>query len=86
MATWQKKCPNFAKRQKSDNDPDASRCSHCNTTGHEETNCYVEANMENQLPKWTLTETQQKLIDEYKKSNKPINPQNLKPSTSEDLN
>ena len=42
--------------------------------------------MDNCPPKWTLTETQQKLIDEYKKSNKPINPQNPKPSTSKDLN
>ena len=43
-------------------DPDAPRCSHCNTPGHEEPNCYFGANMENHPPKWTLTETQQKLI------------------------
>ena len=42
--------------------------------------------MENRPPKWTLTENQQKLIDEYKKSNKPINPRITKPSTSKDLN
>ena len=67
-------CPKLAKRQKLDNDPDAPRCSHCNTTGHEEHKCYFGANMENRPPKWKLTETQQKIIDEYKKSNKPINP------------
>ena len=81
-----KECPKLAKRQKMDKDPDAPRCSHCNTTGHEEPNCYFGANMENRPPKWTLTETQQKLIEEYKKSNKPINPRNPKPSSSKDLN
>ena len=69
-----------------DQDPDAPRFSYCNTPCHEETNCYFGANMENRPPKWTLTETQKKLIEEYKKSNKPINPRNLKPSTSKDLN
>ena len=81
-----KKCPKLAKRQKMDQDPDAPRCAHCNTPGHEEPNCYFGANMENSPPKWTLTKTQKKLIEEYKKSNKPINPRNLKPSTSKDLN
>ena len=80
-----KECLKLAKRQKLDNDQDAPRCAHCNTTGHEEPNCYFAANMENRPPKWTLTEPQQKLIDEYKKSNKPINPRNSKPSTSKDL-
>ena len=55
-----KECPKIAKRQKLDNDPDAPRCAHCNTTGHEELNCYFGANMENRPPKWTLTETQTK--------------------------
>ena len=81
-----KECPKLAKGQKLVNDPDAPRCAHCNTTGHEEPNCYFGANMENRPPKWTLTETQQKLIDEYRKLNKPINPRNSKPSTSKDLN
>ena len=81
-----KECPKLAKRQKMDQDPDAPRCSHCNTPGHEEPNCYFGTNMENRPPKWTLTETQKKLIEEYKKSNKPINPRNLKPSTSKNLN
>ena len=81
-----KECPKLAKRQKMDKDPDAPRCSPCNTPGHEEPNCYFAANTENRPPKWSITETQQKLIDEYKKSNKPINPRNLKPSTSKDLN
>ena len=47
-----------------DEDPDVPRCSHCNTPGHEEPNCYFGANMESRPPKWTLTETQQKLIEE----------------------
>ena len=80
-----KECPKLAKRQNLDNEPDTPRCSHCNTTGHEEPNCCLEANMENRPPKRTLTETQQKLIDDYKKSNNPVNPRNLKPSTSKDL-
>ena len=81
-----KQCPKLAKRQKMDQDPDAPRCSDCFTPGHEEPNCYFGANMENRPPKWTLTETQKKLTEEYKKSNKPINPRNPKPSTSKDLN
>ena len=81
-------CPKLVKLLKMDEDPDAPRCSHCNTPGHEEPNCncYFGANMGNRPPKWTLTETQQKLIEEYKKSNKPINPRNPKPSSSKDLN
>ena len=31
-----KECPKLAKRRKMDNDPDAPRCSHRNTAGHEE--------------------------------------------------
>ena len=81
-----KECPKLAKRQKTDEDPDAPRYSHCNTPGHEEPNCYFGANMENRPPKWTSTETQQKLIEEYKNSNKPIIPRNPKPSSSKDLN
>ena len=53
-----KECLKLAKRQKMDKDPDAQRCSHCSTPGHEEPNCYFGANMENLPPKWTLTETQ----------------------------
>ena len=33
-----KECPKLAKRQKMDQDPDAPRCSHYNTPGHEEPN------------------------------------------------
>ena len=42
-----KECPKLAKRQKMDKDPDSPRCSHCNSQGHEEPNCYFGANMEN---------------------------------------
>ena len=49
-----------------DKDPDAPSCSHCITPGHEEPNCYFGAHMENRPPKWALTETQQKFINEYK--------------------
>ena len=76
----------LSKRQKTDQDPNAPRCSHCNTPGLEKLNCYFGANMENLPPKWTLTETEKNLMGEYKKSNKPINTRNLKPSTSKDLN
>ena len=55
-----KECRKLAKRLKMDQDPDALRCFHCNTPGHEEPNCYFGANMENRQPKWTLTETQNK--------------------------
>ena len=71
-----KECPKLAKRQKMDQDPDAPRCSHCNTPGHEEPNCYFRANMENRPPKWTLTETQQKLIEEYKNPTNPLTHEN----------
>ena len=81
-----KECLKLAKRQKMGKEPDAPRCSHCNTPGHEESNCYFGANMENRPSKWTLTETQQKLFEEYKNSNKPIIPRNPKPSSSKDLN
>ena len=79
-----KESPKLAIRQKLDNVPDAPRCFHCNTPGHKEPNCYFGANMEKRPPKWTPTETQQKLIEKYEKSNEPINPRNLKPSTSKD--
>ena len=46
-----KEWPKLAKRQKLDKDLDAPRCSHCNTTGHEEPICYFGANMENHPPK-----------------------------------
>ena len=81
-----KKCPKLAKRPKMDKEPDATRCTHCNTPGHEEPNCYCGANMENRPPKWTLSETHQKLIEECKNSIKPNIPRNPKPSTSKDLN
>ena len=58
-----KECPKLAKRQKMDKDPDAPRCTQCNTPGHQEPNRYFGANMENRPPKGALTETQQKLIE-----------------------
>ena len=64
LANLAKECPKLAKLQKMDKDPDAPRCSHCNTPGHDEPNCYFGANMDNRPPKWTLTETQQNFIDE----------------------
>ena len=79
-------CPKLAKRQKLDNDPDAPRYYHWNNPGHEEPNCYFGANMENRPPKWPLTEKQQKLIDEFKKSNESINAKDPIPSTSNGLN
>ena len=41
-----KECPKLAKRQKVDKDPYSPKCSLCNTSGHEESNCYFGANVE----------------------------------------
>ena len=76
----------LAKRQKMNKDKDAPRCAQCNTPLSRKPNCYSGANMENRPPKWAFTETQQKLIDEYRKPNKPIHPRNPKLSTLKDLN
>ena len=54
-----------------ENGQSAPKFSHCNNPGHKE--LYFGANLENRPPKWTLTETQQKLTEEYKK---PVNPRN----------
>ena len=81
-----KTCPKLAKRQKIDKDPDAPRCSHFNTPGHEEPNCYFRAYMEICPPNWALIANQQKLIEEYKRYNNPINTRNQKSSRSNDLN
>ena len=67
-------CAELAKRRKLEEDPDAIRCAHCNAPGHEEPTCYFGANMENRPPKWTLIEAQKKVIENYKNSNKHINP------------
>ena len=81
-------CAKLAKRRKLEEDPDAIRCAHCNAPGHEEPTCYFGANMENRPPKWTLTEAQKKLIENFKNSNKHINPKapRQQPSSSKDLN
>ena len=81
-------CAKLAKRRKLEEDPDAIRCTHCNAPGHEEPACYFGANMENRPPKWTLTEAQKKRIENYKNSNKHINPKapRQQPSSSKDLN
>ena len=81
-------CAKLAKRRKLEEDPDAIRCTHCNASGHEEPTCYLGANMENRPLKWILTETQKKLIENYKNSNKHINPiaPRQQPSSSKDLN
>ena len=81
-------CAKLAKRRKLEEDPDATRCTHCNAPGHEEPTCYFGANMENRPPKWTLTEAQKKLIENYKNSNKHINPKapRQQHSSSKDLN
>ena len=44
-----------------------------NTPGHDEENCYFGANMENRPPKWTLTEAQKKVIENYKQAKKATN-------------
>ena len=79
-------CAKLAKRRKLEEDPDAIRCAHCNAPG--QPTCYLGANMENCPPKWTPTEALKKLIDNYKNSNKHINPKapRQQPSSSKDLN
>ena len=64
-----------------DKDPDAPRCSHCNTPGHEEPNCYFDASMEIRPLKWALIETQQIFLDEFKNQTNPLTheTQNLRP-------
>ena len=81
-------CEKLAKRLKLDEDPNAPRCTNCNTPGHEADRCYFGANMENRPPNWTLTENQKKVIEEYKKAKKPIHPKNdrNRQSSSKDLN
>ena len=81
-------CPKLAKRRKLEADPDAEKCQTCNTTGHDEENCYFGANMENRPSKWNLTDAQKKVIEEYKQAKKPIKPKIERPqqSSSKDLN
>ena len=81
-------CPKLAKRRKLEEDPDAEKCQNCNTPGHDEENCYFGANMENRPPKWTLTEAQKKVIENYKQAKKPIKPkmERQQQSSSKDLN
>ena len=81
-------CPKLAKRRKLEEDPDAEKCQNCNTTGHEEENCYFGANMDNRPPKWNLTEAQKKVIEAHKQARKPIKPKIERPqhSSSKDLN
>ena len=61
-------CPKLAKRRKLEEVPDAEKCQKCSTPGHDEENCYFGANMENRPPKWTLTEAQKKVIENYQQA------------------
>ena len=81
-------CSKFAKRRELEEDPDAEKCQNCNTPGHEEDNCYFDANMKNRPLKWNLTETQKKGIEAYKQARKAIKPKIERPqqSSSQDLN
>ena len=81
-------CPKLTKRRKLEEDPDAEKCQNCNTPGHDEENCYFGANMENRPPKWTLTEAQKKVMENYKQAKKPIKPrmERQQQSSSKDLN
>ena len=63
-------CPKLAKRRKLEEDQDAEKCQNCNTPRHDEENCYFGANIENRPPKWTLTEAQKKVIENYKQAKK----------------
>ena len=81
-------CPKLAKRRKLEEDADAEKCQNCNTPGHDAENCYFGANMENRPPKWTLTEAQKKVIENYKQAKKTMKPktERQQQSFSKDLN
>ena len=81
-------CPKLGKRRKLEEDLDAEKCQNCNTPGHDAENCYFGANMENRPPKWTLTEAQKKVIENYKQAKKPIKPkmERQQQSSLKDLN
>ena len=81
-------CPKLAKPRKLEEDPDAEECQNCNTPGHDEENCYFRASMKNRPPKWTLTEAQKKVIENYKRAKKPTKPkmERQQQSFSKDLN
>ena len=80
--------PKSAERRKLEEDPNASKCPNCKTPGHDEEDCYFGANMHNRPPKRNLTETQKKIIEEYKQAKKAIRPkmERHQQSLSKDLN
>ena len=67
-------CTKYAKRRKLEEDPDAEKCQSFNTPGDDGENCYFGANMENRPPRWTLTEAQKKVIENYKQAKNTKNP------------
>ena len=81
-------CPKLAKRRKLEEDPDAEKRQNCNTPGLDEEKCYFGENMENRPPKWTLTEDQKEVIENYKQAKKPLKPkmERQQQSSSKDLN
>ena len=80
-------CLKLAKQRKVEDDPEAEKCQNCNTPGHDEENCYFGANMENRPTIWNLTESQKKVIENYKQAKKPIKPKmEHQQSSSKDLN
>ena len=80
--------PKLAKRRKLEEVPDAPKCPNCKTPGHDEEDCYFGANMDNQPPKWSLTEAQKKVIKLYNQAKKRIRPkmERHQQSSSKDLN
>ena len=40
----------------------------CKNPGHDDENCFSEANMDNLPPKWILTEAQKQIIELYKQA------------------
>ena len=67
-------CPKLAKRRKFKEVPVAKKGQNCSTPGHDEKTCYFGANMENRPPKWTLTEAQKKVLENYQHEKKTIKP------------
>ena len=80
-------CPKLAKGRNLE-DSDAEKCQNCNTLGHYEGNFNFGTYMENRPPKWTLTEAQKKVLENYKQAKKPIKPkvERQQQSSSENLN
>ena len=69
-------------------DTDAENGQNCNTTGHEEENCYFGAGMETSPLEWNLTEAQKKFGETYEQAREPgkLKTERSQRSSSKDIN